>query len=70
MHGINVCEILMSSLQYLYPFEVAGYRETTRAIRVIGRDCIQRQIRAMEIGESSCNNILAHIIGLISEWAG
>lgn len=58
----------MSSLQYLYPFEIEGYRESTRAIRVIGRDCIQRKIKAMKHGEPPCNNILAHIIGVISEW--
>lgn len=58
----------MSSLQYLHPFEIEGYRESTRAIRVIGRDCIQRKIKAMKHGEPPCNNILAHIIEVISEW--
>lgn len=58
----------MFSLQYLHPFEVEGYRETIRAIRCIGRDCIQKRIKAMEYGEPPCNDILAHIIEVISEW--
>lgn len=55
-------------MQYLHPFEVEGYRETIRAIRCIGRDCIQKRIKAMEYGEPLCNDILAHIIEVISEW--
>jgi len=46
----------------LHPNKVEGYREAARAIRTIGRDCIQKRIRAIENGEEVPDDILSHIL--------
>ena len=47
---------------YLHPLEAEGYRETVRAIRTIGRDCIQKRVRTIKSGEQPPNDILSHIL--------
>ena len=49
-------------LQYLHPFKAAEYRETSRAIRAIGRDCIKKRIQLIKRGEQAPNDILTHIL--------
>ena len=49
-------------LQYLNPLEAESYRETARAIRMIGKDCIQKRIKAIESGEEIPNDILSLIL--------
>lgn len=48
--------------QYVHPFEARSYRETVRAIRSIGRDCIRKRIRAFENHEDLPNDILTNIL--------
>ncbi|XP_064388742.1 cholesterol 24-hydroxylase-like [Halichondria panicea] len=52
--------------QYIHPFEAEAYRETVRAIRTIGRDCIKKRIAMVERGVEVPNDILTHILGLAS----
>ena len=58
----NIVWHLTDPLQFLHPLEAEGYRETVRAIRTIGRDCIQKRIRTIESGEQPPNDILSHIL--------
>ena len=48
----------------MHPFEAEGYRETVRAIRIIGRDCIMKRIKMIESGAEVPNDILTHILQL------
>ena len=48
--------------QYFHPFEAAEYRKVARAVRAIGRDCINKRIQMIEIGEQVPNDILTHIL--------
>ena len=64
---LHVVLIVESSLfllltQYMHPIETESYRETARAIRMIGKDCIERRIRAIKTGEQVPNDILSHIL--------
>lgn len=49
-------------LQYLHPFEAKGYQEAARAMRMIGRDCIQRGIKAVESGQKVPHGVLSQIL--------
>ncbi len=60
-----VCSL---SPQYIHPFEAEAYRETVRAIRTIGRDCIKKRIAMVERGVEVPNDILTHILGLACEF--
>ncbi len=55
---LHVC----TQIQYLHPFEVKGYKETVRALRMIGRDCIMKRIKAVEAGEQIPRDILSSIL--------
>ena len=57
--------IIRVCVQYLHPFEAEGYRESVRAIRMMGRDCIMKRIKMIEDGVEAPNDILAHILQLI-----
>ena len=59
--------MILIPLQYLHPLEAEGYRETARAIRAIGRDCIQKRIRTIKSGEQPPNDILSHILQVVSK---
>jgi len=48
--------------QYMHPFKTKLYRESVKAIRTIGRECIQKRINAIENGEQVPNDILTQII--------
>ncbi|XP_064405688.1 cholesterol 24-hydroxylase-like isoform X2 [Halichondria panicea] len=52
--------------KYLHPFEVKSYQETIRALRMIGRDCIMKRIRAVEAGEQIPRDILSSILQVAS----
>ena len=54
--------------QYLHPFEAEGYRETIRALRMIGRDCIMKRIKAVEDGEPIPRDILSSMLQLACEF--
>ena len=49
-------------LQYLHPIEAKGYQEAVRAMRMMGRDCIQRRIEAIKQGDEVPQDILTNII--------
>ena len=53
---------MMTILQYLHPFDSRQYAEAASAVRIIGRDCIQRRITALERGDQVPNDILTHIL--------
>ncbi len=57
----------MFCAQYLHPFEVKGYQETVRALRMIGRDCIMKRIKAVEAGEQIPRDILSSILQVACE---
>ena len=59
--------MMLIPLQFLHPVMAEGYRETVRAIRTIGRDCIQKRIRTIESGEQPPNDILSHILKVVSK---
>ena len=65
--GYTIAVMILIPLQYLHPFEAEGYRETVRAIRAIGRDCIQKRIGTIENGEQPPNDILSHILQVVSK---
>ena len=52
----------------LHPLEVRGYRETIRALRIIGRDCIMKRITAIEAGEDVPRDILSSILQVACEF--
>lgn len=49
-------------VQLLHPSEAEGYRETIKAIRHIGRECILRRFKAVANNEEVPNDILTQII--------
>ena len=55
---------LTSYVKYVHPFEVEGYREVMRALRMIGKDCIKKRIRMIENSEQVPNDILTQILQL------
>ena len=57
-----------SVFQYLHPLKAEQYRETTRAIRKIARNCIQIRLSEIEHGEPPRNDIVGSIIEAISEF--
>ena len=52
--------------KFQHPVLAKGYRETIRAIRTIGRECVQKRISAIENGEQVPNDILTHIVKITS----
>jgi len=52
--------------KFQHPVLAKGYRETIRAIRTIGRECVQKRITAIENGEQVPNDILTHIVKITS----
>ena len=45
-------------------YEAEGYRQTVRALRRIGRDCIEQRIKALRQGEEVPHDILSQILQL------
>ena len=61
--------ILSHSVQYYgLRSEIESYRETARAIRIIGRECIQKRITAIENGEEVPNDILTSALKAAGEF--
>ncbi|KAL5497028.1 hypothetical protein EMCRGX_G013421 [Ephydatia muelleri] len=56
-------------VKYLHPFETRSYRETIRAMRSIGRECIRKRIRAFDNGEDLPDDILTSILKVASNDA-
>ncbi|KAL5497010.1 hypothetical protein EMCRGX_G013400 [Ephydatia muelleri] len=48
--------------QYLHPFEAESYRETTRVLRAMGRDCILKTMKAVRSSDRIAPNILTCIL--------
>ena len=46
----------------MHPYVTEGYRETARAIRQIGHDCILQRFKAIANKEEVPNDILTQII--------
>ncbi|KAL5497025.1 hypothetical protein EMCRGX_G013418 [Ephydatia muelleri] len=69
--GTSILPYMMPSLplQYLHPFETRSYRETIRAMRSIGRECIRKRIRAFDNGEDLPDDILTSILKVASNDA-
>lgn len=53
-------------MQIFHPFVTEGYRESIRAIRQIGKDCIARRFKAITNKEEVPNDILTQIVRLAS----
>ena len=49
-------------VQLLHPYLTEGYRETIRAIRQIGQECILRRFKAIANNEEVPSDILTQII--------
>ena len=58
----------MTTQQLLHPFETEMYRESVAAMRKIGRDCIEKRIKAVTSGEEVPNDILTQILQIRSEF--
>ena len=56
------------NMQYLHPYLMEGYREAARALRAIGRDCIQKRIQALEGGQPVPHDILTCILKTASKY--
>ena len=52
--------------QIFHPYEAEGYRETIRAVRQIGRNCILQRFKAIANNEEVPNDILTQIIRIAS----
>ena len=48
--------------------EIESYRETARAIRIIGRECIQKRITAIGNGEQVPDDILTSALKAAREF--
>ena len=51
-----------SLLQYYRPFEAKGYQEAVRAMRTVGKRCIEKRKEAIENGEEKQRDILYQIL--------
>lgn len=58
----------MYNVQYLHPYVMEGYREAARALRAIGKDCIQKRIQALEGGQPVPHDILTCILKTASKY--
>ena len=56
-------------IQLFHPFATEGYRETIRAMRKIGLDCITRRFKAIANKEEVPNDILTQIVRVASSDA-
>ena len=54
-------------MQFFHPFEVKGYQKAARALRTIGRNCIQKRIKALDNGEEVPRDILSYILKVASK---
>lgn len=52
--------------RFFHPLEAAKYRQASRDIRALGRDCIKKRIQLIESGASAPNDILTHILQVIA----
>ena len=59
----------LNSLQLFHPFATEGYRESIRAMRRIGQDCITRRFKAIADKEAVPNDILTQIVRAASSDA-
>jgi hypothetical protein len=46
----------------VFPGKAKGCQGAVEALRMMGRDCVQKQINAIENGEDLPNSILAHLL--------
>lgn len=53
-------------MQVCHPYEAEGYRETVRAIRRIGRECILQRFQTIRNYEDVPNDILTQIVKIAS----
>ena len=58
--------LFLYTTQLLRPHETAMYREAVAAMRKIGRDCIEKRIKAVTSGEEVPNDILTQILQISS----
>ena len=66
----HVMLIKIIFLQLFHPFATEGYRETIRAMRKIGQDCIVQRFKAIADKEEVPNDILTQIVRVASSDAG
>ena len=52
----------------MHPIETEVYRESVAAMRKIGRDCIEKRIKAVTSGEELPNDILTQMLQPCSEY--
>ena len=66
-HDYTVCSYCSFIFpQFMHPYQAEHYREVARALRVIGRNCIQSRVKALENGEEIPLDILSHILKMAS----
>ncbi|KAL5471054.1 hypothetical protein EMCRGX_G029129 [Ephydatia muelleri] len=53
--------------KFLHPFKAEGYREVSRTLRMIGREWIQKRIKAIENKETVPNDVLTRTLKLASK---
>ena len=58
--------MLLNSLQFFHPYITEGYRESIRAMRKIGKNCIAQRFKAIANKEEVPNDILTQIIRVAS----
>ena len=55
-------------VQFLHPCKAEGYREVSRTLRMIGREWIQKRIKAIENKEAVPNDILTRTLKLACKY--
>ena len=59
--------IMIFALQFLHPLETRKYHKVVSTLRMIGRECISKRIKALDNGEEVPLDILSHILKVASK---
>ena len=54
--------VVPNFVQYYRPFEAKGYQEAVRAMRTVGKQCIEKRKEAIKNGEEKQRDILYQIL--------
>lgn len=68
IRGISVHVFTIIHKQYMHPTKTERYREALRALRMVGNDCIQKRIKAMENGQDVPDDILTRSLKLACKY--
>ena len=61
------CIVMIFALQFFHPFETKHYHEVVSTLRMIGRECISKRIKALDNGDEVPLDILSHILKVASK---